>query len=204
MRKTNAKAVAGDAAAKAAPTGAGAGIVATVPVTFARVEGAVFALRMRLDEAAQTLAEYEAAIGPIRERFAPRMRRHGAEIAAAKVAVVKVVAAGMHLFNKPKSRVVHGIKIGLRKAADVWAWPKDAALVDLIKTGCTPEQQAAYLVTTTVGKKDAIPVPERERLGIGCTKGADEVVVDEQATGTGAALVDLLAQLPPEAPDGPN
>ncbi len=185
---------------EARPGAAPRGIVAVVPVTFARVEGVVFTLRLRLDEAAQTLAEYEAEIAPIRERFAPRMRRHGAEIGAAKAAVAKVIAAGADLFTKPKSRVVHGIKVGLRKAADVWAWPKDAVLVELIRTVCTAEQQAAYLVTTTVGKKDAIPTAERARLGIGCTAGGDEVVVDEQATGTGAALLALLAQLP-QAPE---
>jgi len=171
----------------------------TGPVTLPRIEREVFTLRQRLDAAAETLSAYEAEITPIRDRYAPQIRRHAADIAGVKAGLVKLIAAAAGLFAKPKSRTLHGIKIGLRKDADRWAWPADDALVALIKAACTPEQQAAYLVTTTVGRKDAIPAPERKRLGIGCTPGTDTVVVDEQAPGTGAALLALLSQLPEPA-----
>lgn len=170
------------------------------PVTMQRLEREVHALRQTLDGAAETLGAYEAEIAPIRDRYAPRIRRHAAEIAARKRGIGELIAAGVQLFRRPKSRVIHGIKIGVRKAADRWAWPDDAALVELIRARCTPEQQEAYLVTTTVGRKDAIPEAVRAELGIGCTPGADSPVVDEQAPGTGAAVLALLSQIPEEAP----
>lgn len=172
----------------------------TGPVTLARIEREVHALRQRLDAAAETLSAYEARVTPLRDEFAPQIRRHASEIQAVKVDLIKLIAAARELFTKPKSRTIHGIKIGLRKEPDRWAWPADAALVDLIRAHCTAEQQAAYLVTTTVGRKDAIPAEERSRLGIGCTPGADTVLVDELATGTGAALLALLSQLPADPP----
>jgi hypothetical protein len=168
------------------------------PATTIRLESAAHALRTRLDATAQTLAEYEAEIAPIRDRFTARLRRHASDIRTAREAVLELIAAHPALFVKPKSRVVHGIKLGLRKAADRWAWPADDALVGLIQERCTPEQQAAYLVTTTVGRKDAIPPEERARLGVGCTPGTDTPVCEEQATTTGEALVALLAQIPQE------
>ncbi|WP_295441560.1 hypothetical protein [uncultured Thiodictyon sp.] len=168
----------------------------TGPVTLPRIEREVFALRQRLDAAAQTLSDYESQVAPIRDAFAPQIRRHAAEIAAVKVDLIKLIAAGRGLFAKPKSRTIHGVKVGLRKEPDRYAWPADDALVATIKQLCTPEEQKAYLVTTTVGRKDAIPADARKRLGIGCTPGTDAVLVDELATGTGAALLALLAQLP--------
>lgn len=165
------------------------------PVTLIRLETAAHALRTRLDFAAQTLAEYEAEIAPIRDRYTARLRRHASDIRIAREQTLALIAEHPELFVKPKSRIVHGIKLGLRKAADRWAWPEDEALVALILERCTPEQQAAYLVTTTVGRKDAIPTEERERLGIGCTPGQDTPVCDEQATTTGEALLALLSQV---------
>jgi hypothetical protein len=169
----------------------------TLPV----IEARVHALRQSLDAAAQTLAEYEAEVAPIRDRYAPRLRRHGAEIRSIRQRVLDLIAAAPKLFVRPKSRVVHGIKIGVRKAADRWAWPAEDALVELIQAHCTAEQQAAYLVTTTVGRKDAIPPEARESLGIGCTPGADTPLCEEQTSGTAAALLALLGELPEELPE---
>ena len=169
------------------------------PVTVQRIERETHGLRLCLDAAAETLGAYEGEIAPIRDRYAPQIRRHGAEIKAAKEVLERTLKGGQpSLFGKVKSRVIHAIKVGWRKTNDVWGWPDDAALVDLIRARCTPEQQAAYLVTTTVGRKDAIPEEVRTALGIPCTKGGDAAFVAETAPSTGAALLALLSQLPGE------
>lgn len=170
-------------------------------VTVQQVERATLALRVLLDAAAETLGAYEGEIAPIRDKYAPLIRRHGAEIGRAKDALLKLLGAAQQgLFGKVKSKVLHGIKLGWRKAPDVWGWPDDAALVALIKALCNPEEQAAFLVTTTVGRKDAINEAARKALGIGCTRGKDAAFINETAPSTGEALLALLAQLPEGAP----
>jgi hypothetical protein len=178
-------------------------MTAPAAATLQRIELEALALRRRLDAAAQTLTDYDAEIAPIRDRYAPQIRRHAAEIRQIKEGLLALIQAAPDLFRKPKSQILHGIKVGLRKASDVWAWPTDPTLVALIKELCTPEQQDAFLVTTTVGRKDAIPPEARRAMGIGCTAGADTPICDEQATGTGAALLALLAQLPETPAEAP-
>lgn len=176
-----------------------AGVVGEV--TVARVERAAHELRLTLDAAGNTLGAYDGEIAPIRDRYAPLIRRHGADIKAGKEALEGLLAAAKPgLFGRVKSKVIHGIKVGWRKTADAWAWPEESALVALIKKHCTAEQQETFLKTTTVGLKDAIPEAVRTTLGIGCTRGTDAPVVNETAPSTGAALLALLAQLPEPEP----
>lgn len=175
------------------------GEVVTVP----RLEIGAHRLRVLLDAAADTLSAYDGEIAPIRDRYAPAIRRHAAEIKGAREGLEKLLkTAPQGLFGKLKTRVLHAIKVGWRKTPDVWAWPDDEALVALIRERCTPEQADAYLVTTTVGRKDAIPAEVRkEVLGIACTEGKDAPVLTEIELSTGAALLALLAQLPKPAED---
>lgn len=177
------------------------------PVTRDQIEREVYALRTRLDAAAETLTAYEADLAPVRERYAPRIRRHAAEVRTARERLLKLLTrAPRDLWGKVKSRVIHGLTVGWRKGADKWAWPDEDALVALIRERCTPEQVAAYLTTTTRGRKDAIPDPVRaEVLGIGCTRGEDASFVSESAPGTAEALFALLAVVdPPAAPAAPK
>ena len=169
------------------------------PITRELIEREVYALRAKLDAAAETLTAYEGDIAPVRDRYAPRIRRHASEVRAQRERLLNLLAqAPRDLWGKVKTRVLHGLTVGWRKGADKWAWPDEDALVELIRARCTPEQAAAYLQTTTRGRKDAIPNEVRvDVLGIGVTQGEDAPLINESAPGTTEALFALLAAVDP-------
>ena len=99
--------------------------------------------------------------------------------AAAESELRAAVDASRDLFEKPRSRVLHGLKVGLRKQPGKLTWPDAAHVVKLIRRH-RPEDADALVRVTEAPVREALkqlPARELKRLGVEITEASDAVEV---------------------------
>ncbi|MDP2786635.1 MAG: hypothetical protein Q8O79_00950 [Pseudomonadota bacterium] len=120
--------------------------------------------------------EVRAAIQPIYTRHQAQLDHTAEEEAHAYAVLAAMVAGAPHLFSKPRSLVIDGVRCGYRKEADTLDWDDDAALIDRLIV-LNPEQAdlcirtQASLVIDAIEQLGAI---DHRRLGIRRIAGADQ------------------------------
>lgn len=116
----------------------------------------------------------------ILKRYLPRLRKAVAATQTSRSLLVTAVANHPELFDKPKTQVFHGIKIGLRKGTGGIDWDEDAKVCELIRKHF-PKSQADLLIKTTekpIAKAIAdLDVADLKRIGCRVESTGDEVVV---------------------------
>lgn len=83
------------------------------------------------------------------------------------------------LFARPRTVVLHGIKLGLTKGKGSLDWEDDAAVCKAIKR-LLPDQQDVLINTTEKPSKDALqqlPGATLKRLGVTVEEAGDQVVI---------------------------
>lgn len=144
------------------------------------------------------LAEH---VGGLTAKIDALKRQHLREIRAA-VAVAKdaeaalqaAITASPDLFDKPRTRTLHGVKVGLQKARGTVTWGDEDAVIKRIRAQL-PKDQAELLIRTEekVHKPGVydLSAADLKRLGIEI-KGAGDVPVIKDTTGEVDKLVDAL------------
>lgn len=96
-------------------------------------------------------------------------------------ALESLISDSPHLFVKPKTRRVNGLKIGFRKKPGKIQISDEAKVIELIRSEL-PAQQAYMLIRQreTVDKKALadLEVEDLARLGVVFTEDEDQVVID--------------------------
>jgi hypothetical protein len=123
--------------------------------------------------------DMEFELDKVKRRFLPILRRHVVGAAAAKLALHTAVASAPELFERPKTVIFHGVKVGYRKGSGGIDWEDDAAVVARIEK-LFPKAQAELLIKTT--KKPIAKALEdldvKDLKALGCRVGdTGEVVV---------------------------
>lgn len=120
--------------------------------------------------------ELRQAIQPIYSRHQAHLDHTAAEEAHALSVLEGLIAGAPHLFAKPRSLSVDGVRCGYRKEADTLDWDDDAAVISRIRALypdqadlCVRTQES--LVIDAVEQMGAI---EHRRLGIRRIEGADQ------------------------------
>ena len=136
--------------------------------TMTDIEAAAEALardRRALSEAAQTL---EIELSEVKTRHAGALRLVAAKAATSWKALLDAVRAAPELFSKPRSVVLHGIKLGWQKGKGSIDIANPDRTVGLIKKHF-PDQVATLIATREVPVKDALaqlPAADLKRLGV--------------------------------------
>jgi len=89
------------------------------------------------------------------------------------------IAESRDLFIKPKTMILHGVKVGFQKGKGKISWMDDEQVVKLIKKHF-PEQADVLIKTAERPVKDALqqlPAADLKRLGITIEEVGDQVVV---------------------------
>lgn len=147
-----------------------------------------------------TLSEIEKltkAFADVRQQLAERVRSLEDEIMGLKrrrLPVIKntvnaVIERQSHLkaaledskdlFVKPKTLIIHGVKVGFQKAKGKITWADDAQVVKLIKKHL-PEQADVLIKTTEKPIKDALtnlPAADLKRIGVTVEETGDQPVI---------------------------
>ena len=125
--------------------------------------------------AALMQAEIKNAIAPILARYKTTLDGYAAAEAAAHAVLTDALACSPHLFVKPRSLAVDGVKAGYRKAEDTLDWDEDEVVARRI--GALLPQHYDLLVRTQVSLVvDALVTLDAEnlrRIGVRTVTGAD-------------------------------
>lgn len=115
----------------------------------------------------------------VKRKYVPGIKRIAAVVAEKLSAVVDAINDNAHLFVRPRTLVLHGVKVGLQKGKGELSWDDDEQVVKLIKKHF-PEQADILIQTKEVPVKSSLvslPVKDLERLGITVENTGDEPVV---------------------------
>jgi hypothetical protein len=139
--------------------------------------GARDALQARIDA-------MQAEIEAIKQRHLPGVRAALREVNTAEAALRGEVERAPHLFERPRTAIFHGIKVGWQKGKGGIAWDDTARVVSLIRKHL-PDQVEALIrvreepVKAALAELDAATL---KRLGVHIVDAGDEVVVRATAT----------------------
>ncbi|MEM7047844.1 MAG: host-nuclease inhibitor Gam family protein [Pseudomonadota bacterium] len=140
-----------------------------------------------INEFAQTYAEenerlaailvaIDKDIRVIHERYAAALADQAMLVSCCRGELIDLVDAARHLFVKPKSQTVAGVRVGLRKGQDRLKYDDEGKLIHRIST-LLPAQADSLLRQKIEINKDALKIlstEDRQRLGVKLVMGADE------------------------------
>lgn len=141
----------------------------------------------------------------IKNEKLPGIKKTLAKVAEAEAALRAMLEESAALFEKPRTQIFNGVKVGYMKGKGKISWEDDEAVVKLIKKRF-PEQADVLTRTTTVPDKQALAgltAAELKRLGVTVDESGDVVVikpVDGEVEKTVAALLKGAAEEAEAAP----
>ncbi|GAB4485935.1 MAG: hypothetical protein OHK006_12930 [Thermodesulfovibrionales bacterium] len=119
--------------------------------------------------------EIEAA----KKRLLPGIKRAVEKAAEKKAALSSAVLEGVHLFERPRTVVISGIKVGLEKGKGKIEWEDDEQVVRLIEKHF-PEQADVLIQTKKKPLKKALAnlsAAELKKIGVVIEETGDQVVI---------------------------
>lgn len=128
---------------------------------------------------ASIVATMNAGIETIKRDNIKRLKKAVADAAEQHDALKSLIEDAPGCFIKPRSVVLHGIKLGFMKGKGKIEWDDADQVVRLIKK-CFPEQADVLIATSEKPVKEALnglTSAELKRLGISVTAGSDAVFI---------------------------
>lgn len=143
---------------------------------------------------AEIVGRMNTEIEKIKAKYLPPIRDAVRHVAERHDALRAAIEAAPELFEKPKTRVLMGVKVGYRKQKGSVTFADEAAVIERIKK-LLPADQAALLIRVRESlDKNAcydLTVPDLKRLGIGVERDEDLPVI-KPADSEVDKLVDAL------------
>ena len=144
---------------------------------------------------AGTVQDLEDKIEALKRQYLPGIKVQVALAAEKKLALKNAIEENKGLFQKPRTVIMHGIKVGLQKGQGKIEWAKDATarIVSLIRKHF-PDQVETLIKVKETPVKDALAnmsVADLKKLGITVQDAGDAVVI-KPADSEVEKLVDKL------------
>ena len=121
----------------------------------------------------------EAIITTIKQRRLPGIKSAVNAVMEAQAVLKAALEESRNLFIRPKTMIMHGVKIGFQKAKGKLSWSDDEQVVKLIRKHF-PEQADVLIKTKEVPSKDALAnltVAELKKLGVTISEDGAAVVI---------------------------
>ena len=123
----------------------------------------------------------EKELAAAKEKYLPLIRESVAATAADKLALHTAVAGSLGLFQKPKTQIFHGIKVGFQKGKGKTEIANEETFLKRLETLFPDEaERGMYLNVQISPNKDALaglPADVLKRLGVTITGASDAVVI---------------------------
>jgi phage host-nuclease inhibitor protein Gam len=126
------------------------------------------------------LAAMNGEIEAVKRGFVPKIKRLFAKMADKKSELAGVIAANKELFDKPKTQVMHGIKIGYRKKTGETIILSQEQTIALIRKKFSKEQAKLMIQTKESVIKDALKsltAADLKAIGVEIKADVDELVI---------------------------
>lgn len=140
-----------------------------------------------------TVEDLESTIRELKRSCMPAIKRAAERAAYAKQQLRLEIEAGRSLFEKPRTRLMHGVKIGLQKGKGEIDVPNCAKTIELIRRHLADQADALIKVQETPIKKALanLPAADLKRIGVTVIETGDQVVISIAGTDV-ERLVDAL------------
>lgn len=157
-------------------------------------------LACRYGKARERLADLhvdcERELGQVKARFRSPIKGALAKCIELRDLLLAKISERKELFSKPKSRTMHGIKLGLRKKKGKIVWPKgsDAKVVERIRKHF-PEKADLLIKSVEAPSKDALQsmtAADLKKLGVSVVSDTDEIFVKDAANDLDKLIEQLL------------
>ena len=149
---------------------------------------------------AGTVAALEDERRDLLAKYLPRLRKLVAGAKDAHAALAAGIGSSPELFEKPRTRTLHGVKVGLTKGKGKIEWDDEEKVIARIRAQL-PKTQVDLLVRVeeSVYKQAVydLTAEDLKRLGIRVTGNGDVVVIKDTA-GEVDKLVEALLKDAPE------
>ncbi len=149
------------------------------PVTLNQIDTKARAYSDARDRLRELCAALEDGMKALRQEHLPGIRRALNRAAEAEAALEALVEQAPELFTKPKTVVLHGVRVGYMKGKGKIEWESDEQVVKLIRKHF-PELADVLIVTTEKPSKDglvALAVADLKKLGATVTDAGDQVYI---------------------------
>ena len=145
---------------------------------------------------AERVESLESETQSIYRRRLPGIRKAIAAAQEARNALEREIDARRDCFVKPRSIVLHGIRLGLQKGKGSIDWDDDAALIQRIEKQCPEKYDALVKVTSKPLKKalEQLSTAELKKLGCRVKNSGDLVLIKP----IDSDLEKLLKRIPEE------
>lgn len=149
------------------------------PVTMNEINTRARAYADARDRLRELCAALDAGLKALQREHLPGIRRALNRAAEAEAALHALVEQAPELFAKPKTVVLHGVRVGYMKGKGKIEWESDEQVVKLIRKHF-PELADVLIVTTEKPSKDglvALAVADLKKLGATVTDAGDQVYI---------------------------
>lgn len=163
-------------------------------IDFETIEAAAKALRHERDVLTERATTLHEELQAATRRKLPGLRNAVAAVADAQATLQAAIEQAPHLFERPRTMVLHGLKLGYRKGTGKIEWDDDEQLIKLIRRHF-PDQFDVLCKTTEKPVKDALSqltVAELKKIGITVENTGDVVFVKDATTGVDKLIKALL------------
>lgn len=164
-----------------------------LPTSLARIDELTAAHAADYARLAAVVNSLNHEIELAKKKYLPQLRLWVADCKASRAALSDAISTIPDEFVKPRTRQLHGFKVGLRKLEGKIVFADEAKAIQLIEKHF-PGQFDVLVATSQSVVKDAaaqLPAADLKRIGGEITDSVDEVVI-KSATGDVEKLVDAL------------
>jgi len=150
------------------------------------------------------IADLEADLGGVKRRHLQALRGQAALVAGREAQIIDAVAAAPGLFQKPRTLILHGVKIGFARAEGRIAWDDDDLLARRIRK-ILPALESELIRTRDDFNKEALrrlDADQRKSLGVRIEGEGDDVVVRRMAGELKKLFDAMVAKLVAQAVSG--
>jgi hypothetical protein len=150
-------------------------------VTLGTIEAKAKAYADRRGMLRDCLQQVERELAAIKKRHMKELKRHIALTADCETALRAAIQSAPDLFARPKTQILHGIKVGFRKGPGGLDWEDDDDLVRRIEKLFPDDDEAErYLIVKKKPSAEALEdldAAQLKRLGVAVIDVGDEVVI---------------------------
>ncbi len=121
----------------------------------------------------------EAAIRAVKKKALPGIKRAAERAAVAKEKLKAAIEAAPQLFEKPRTRLFHCVKVGLQKGKGETQIPNEEKTIDLIRKHFPDQAEILIKTEETVVKKALanLAAADLKKIGVNVIEAGDQVVV---------------------------
>ena len=129
---------------------------------------------------AETVAGAQAEIDEVRARVLPVLRARIAAVSKAEAKLRKALIDGADQFQNPRTRIMHGLRVGWRKGRPVLTFSDPDAVVALIDRRLSEEAPTLVKETRKPVKSALAKLEPRtlKMIGVRIADGVDEPVIE--------------------------